>query len=601
MRLKTRRGSPVWIPIAGALCLGVMACAGAAGRGPGAEFSAEPPGARAAQPPSFVPLPPGTRGEPGKAMEALGEELGRAMRELGKQDPPPYFISYALYDRATSLIVAADGALMHSSANQRRTLDVDVRVGGPDFDSTRHLSGLRPMTTVSLRAPTEDDAAALQAEAWSATNSGYRQAAARFAELRTRTRVEVERGDKSPDFSKEKPVVHIEAPPRLEIDRPAWEARVRALSARFKAVPEVLDSSVMMSADALTRSVLTSEGGRVQSAGTWVNVSLSAYTRADDGDFLSRSAEFYRRGVDELPSQQELEAAVDRLITELKALREAPRGDPFAGPALLEGRAAGVFLHETFGHRLEGSRLKEETDGQTFVKKLGHAVMPGFLSVYDDPTILKLGDLPLNGAYRFDDEGVAAQRASLIEAGVLRGFLLGRTPLQQFLQSNGHGRRQEGNAPEARQANLIAQPSRALPPAALRALLRNEARRQGKAYGLIIQDISGGMTRPGAGSGQGFSLRPTMTYRVYADGRPDELIRGISMVGTPLTALSKLIAAGDDYAAFNGRCGSESGWVPVSAISPSLLIGQMETERTPRSNEKPPLLPRPPGAPAGGS
>jgi TldD protein len=597
MRVNMRQGRR----LAAAVLLATLGCAGTPSRGVGDEFSAEPAGARAAQPPAFAALPAGAAGEPGKAMEALSDELARAMRELGKQDPPPYFIAYGLYDRSTTLISASDGVLMHSLSNQRRTLDVDVRVGDPKFDSTRHVTGLRPMTTVSLRAPLEDDAAALQADAWSATNSGYRQAAGRLAELKTRTRVDAERTDKSPDFSREKPVVQIEAPARVELDRAGWEKRLQALSARFKSVPEVLDSSVSMSTDALTRSVLTSEGSRVQSAGIWVHVSLSAYTRSDDGDFLARSTDFSGRSLADLPSQAELEGAANRLIAELQALRKAPRGEPFAGPTLLEGRAAGVFLHETFGHRLEGSRLKEETDGQTFVKKLGQPVMPSFLSVYDDPTILKLGEEPLNGAYRHDDEGVSAQRAPLIEGGVLRGFLMGRTPLNQFLQSNGHGRRQEGHAPEARQANLVAHPSRALSPEDLRAMLRAEARRQGKSYGLAIQDISGGLTRPGAGSGQGFSLRPTMTYRVYVDGRPDELIRGISMVGTPLTALSKLVAAGDDYAVFNGRCGSDSGWVPVSAVSPSLLIGQLETERTPKGNDRPPLLPRPPLAPEGGA
>ena len=586
------------VAVIGLVMSGGLSCAGSPERVPaaGQQASDHPPGSRAAQPPSFQPLPASPRGEPGKAMAALGDELARAMRELAKQDPPPYFISYALYDRTGTFISASDGSVVHSFGNQRRTLDVDVRVGDHRFDSTRELPGLRPTGTVSLRAPTEDDPAALATEAWSATNVAYRQAAGRFADLRTRARVDVERADKSADFSKEQPTVHVEPPARLEIDRPAWEQRLRALSARFKAAPEVLDASVSMSTDALTRSVLTSEGTRVQSAGTWVNISFNAYTRAPDGDFLSRNAEFYRRSLSELPTQAELEKEVDRLVAELQALRKAPRGEPFAGPALLDGRAAGVFLHETFGHRLEGSRLKEESDGQTFVKKLGQPVMPSFLSVYDDPTVLKLGEVPLNGAYRHDDEGVPARRATLIDGGVLRGFLMGRTPVAQFAQSNGHGRRQEGRTPEARQANLIAHPTRAVSPEELRGLLRAEATRQGKPYGLLVKDISGGMTTPGAGSGQGFSLRPTLAYRVYVDGRPDELIRGVSMVGTPLTALSKLVAAGDDYAVFNGRCGSESGWVPVSAASPSLLIGQLETERLPKGQERPPLLPRPPVA-----
>jgi TldD protein len=219
--------------------------------------------------------------------------------------------------------------------------------------------------------------------------------------------------------------------------------------------------------------------------------------------------------------------------------------------------------------------------------------MPTFLSLYDDPTLVKLGDTELNGYYLFDDEGVLAQRASLIDNGVLKGFLFGRTPARGFVHSNGHGRRQEGRPLVARQGNLVLEPTETVPVATLRARLVAEAKAQGRAYGLRFVDIQGGFTDTSRWGTQGFKVMPTLVYRVYADGRPDELIRGVDIVGTPLAMLMRIEAAGDDHGIFNGVCGAESGWVPVSATSPSLLIGQIETALKDKGNSRPPVLEAP--------
>jgi predicted Zn-dependent protease len=288
-----------------------------------------------------------------------------------------------------------------------------------------------------------------------------------------------------------------------------------------------------------------------------------------------------------------MEKAADAIIADLRSLRKAPLSDPYIGPAILEGRAAGVFFHEIFGHRVEGHRQKNEEEGQTFAKKVGEPIMPAFVSVYDDPTLSRLGVADLNGFYRFDDEGVMAQRATLVEDGVLRGFLLSRSPTRGFAQSNGHGRRQEGRGVVSRQGNLVVEPKRFVPVSELRELLRAEAKRQGKPYGLSFRDISGGFTNTQRGGPQAFKVLPILVYRVWVDGRPDELVRGVDLVGTPLAALSRIIAASDDYQTFNGYCGAESGFVPVSATSPSLLVQQIEVERRDKGNDKPPLLPAP--------
>jgi TldD protein len=288
-----------------------------------------------------------------------------------------------------------------------------------------------------------------------------------------------------------------------------------------------------------------------------------------------------------------MQKGADSMIADLKALRKAPLADPYIGPAILEGRAAGVFFHEIFGHRVEGHRQKNEEEGQTFAKKIGEPIMPAFVSVYDDPTLARIGGTDLNGHYNFDDEAVTAQRATLVDAGVLRSFLMSRSPTRGFSVSNGHGRRQEGRQVVSRQGNLVVQPSLTVSTEELRRRLREEAKRQGKLYGLLFRDISGGFTNTARMGPQAFKVLPILVYRVWADGRPDELVRGVDLVGTPLSALSRMLAASGDYQTFNGYCGAESGFVPVSATSPSLLVEQIEIERRDKGSDKPPVLPSP--------
>jgi predicted Zn-dependent protease len=324
-----------------------------------------------------------------------------------------------------------------------------------------------------------------------------------------------------------------------------------------------------------------------------VRLTIFATTRADDGQDLHRFESFDAASAGGLASEAQMLATVDKVIADLRALRAAPSAEPFSGPAILQGKAAAVFFHEIFGHRVEGHRQKDEGEGQTFAKKVGEPIMPAFISVFDDPRLRQLGALDLNGFYLVDDEGVLAQRASLVDGGVLKTFLLGRTPTRGFVQSNGHGRRQEGRRIVPRQANLVVQPSLAVSRDELRARLIAEARRQGKAYGLLFDQIDGGFTSTGRGGLQAFKVLPVMVYRIFADGRPDQLIRGADLVGTPLASLSKILAASDDYEVFNGYCGAESGSVPVAAISPSLLIEQLEVERKDKGQAKPPVLPPP--------
>ena len=305
---------------------------------------------------------------------------------------------------------------------------------------------------------------------------------------------------------------------------------------------------------------------------------------------LERFKSFDVFDVDDLPDQETLMAHAKRLREELGALRSAPVAEPYTGPAVLEGAAAGVFFHEIFGHRLEGHRQKDDIEGQTFTQMVGKRILPTFLDVVDDPTVSRLNGVPLSGHYFVDDEAVPSSPTTLVRKGILRTFLLARSPVLPFEQSNGHGRREAGHQVVARQGNLIVNALHSVPQSKLRVALIAEAKRQDKPYGLWFTDIQGGYTITDRSGPQAFKVLPLMVYRVYTDGRPDELVRGADIVGTPLSAFETVVLASDEPGVFNGICGAESGWVPVSAVSPSLMLTKLEIERGAHDRNKPPLL-----------
>jgi predicted Zn-dependent protease len=293
-----------------------------------------------------------------------------------------------------------------------------------------------------------------------------------------------------------------------------------------------------------------------------------------------------------LPNDAAVLRAVDRMIADLQALTQAPVVEAITVPAILSGRASGVFFHEVFGHRVEGHRQKVETEGQTFKKKLGEKLLPDAFSVSFDPTLRRMGNVELAGYYLYDDEGVKARRVNVVENGVFKDFLMSRSPIAGFAHSNGHGRAAPGFAPVARQSNLIVTSTATVSHDSLKKMLIGLVKEQRKPYGLIFDDIEGGFTMTQRTIPNAFNVLPVIVYRVFPDGR-EELVRGVDLVGTPLTVFSRVVAADNVTSVFNGVCGAESGWVPVSAASPAILISQVEVQRKDKSQEQAPILPAP--------
>jgi len=534
-------------------------------------------------------------------LDAMTGELQRAFTSLGKpgsnqKEPdkalPPYFISYSIIDNNSVSIRAQYGALADSNTSHVRVADVQVRIGDPKLDNTH--GNHRASAVNSLQMPLGDDRAALSRTLWLATNAGYGSALDNFLRVKTEAQVRAKEEDSSPDFSKEPPQVSVSAPaPSIGVDRAAWEQRIKSLSLVFREFPDVYQNIAMLTVQSQTDYYASSEGSRIVAPHQQARVVVFAVTRAEDGMDLFRGQTFEAETADGLPSQSQMEAGVRELGKSLESLRKAPVTEPFDGPAILSGRASAVFFHEVLGHRLEGQRQRGDEEGQTFTKELNKAVLPPFLSVSDDPTVSTFNKTWLSGTYAFDDEGQKARRVDLIQNGVLKTFLMSRLPIASFAESNGHGRAQTGRMPTGRQGNLIVTSTKTEPETDLRRQLIEEAKKQGKPYGLYFEDISSGFAVTTRSAPQAFQVIPLVVWRVYVDGRPDELVRGVSIVGTPLAAMKRILATSDKSEVFNGECGAESGTVPVSAVAPAMLVSEIETQRQQQGTQRPPILPIP--------
>ena len=528
-------------------------------------------------------------------LRVLREELAADFQELQKQDVKPYFMSFRVQERWDVRIAGTFGFLGTSYQDHTRSFTPQVRVGTPELDNfkfnnqSRSGSGPLPLTDASTDA--------LRVAIWTQMLTAYDRATSAYRDAQNRLRSLADNEDKAPCFSVlgglpaetfyEPPILH---PSLTPAEQRAWEERLCRVSAVFKQWPQFSDAAVNLQVENQRTHLVSTEGTAIVQNRVSYRVFIHAEVKTDDGMVLPLTQTYYATSLDSLPAEDVMIRDAEDVGRRLEALSNAPVADPFTGPALMSGPASGVFFHEIFGHRLEGHRMK--TGGQTFRKMIGERVLPTDFQVYCDPTLTHYGTQPLNGGYKFDDEGTRARRVNNVVNGVLKEFLMSRVPLDSFPESNGHGRTAEGGTPVSRQSNLVVETRKPYTEAQLRQLLRDEAKRQGKDYGYLFQSVSGGYTQTGeGGSINSFNVTPLEVYRIYVDGRPDELVRGVDLIGTPLSMFSNIEAGGDTPSTFIGMCGAESGWVPVSATSPMVFCSKIETQRRQQKSALMPVLP----------
>jgi predicted Zn-dependent protease len=534
----------------------------------------------------------------------MAEELSRAHQSLQlRGHDAPYFLSYAVRGIDTEEVGAKYGAVFLDHARHDRRLQVDVRVGSYAFDNTGQqelfdFEGSDSGYASGREAPLDDDPTALRNALWLLTDENYKKSLSAYLKKKGKEVYRPDDPDAPASFSREEPHVSIDAPAAHPFDKDAWKREAREQTARLRGHPELFDSQLRVSSDHESRQFASTEGTRLVTEHVIYGLHVQAWARAPDGMLLENSRDYYGSREAELPRGAELSARIDEMVTELLALRDAPVLDPYTGPALLAPEAAGVLFHEAVGHRLEGERQNDDKDGHTFKGQVGKPILPFFLTILDDPTARGLNGVSLSGYYRFDDQGVPGQRAVLVEKGVLKSFLLSRAPVSGFAHSNGHGRSAPGREPVARMSNLIVESSKKLPADKLKEALIAEAKRQEKPFGLLIRDVTGGNTDTSGYAYQAFKGQPRLVYKVDAKTGAETLVRGVEIVGTPLLSINKIIATGDDPRVFNGYCGAESGFVPVSTVAPTVLVTEIELQRTRKDSGRPPVLPSPWAAPA---
>ena len=530
-------------------------------------------------------------------LNILKNEINREMGYLKKADIPVYLLSYRIDETEWYVINTSFGVLTSSRwESKERYLTVQVRVGDKNLDNFHELRDDSGPYSATIPISLDNNTKAIASSLWSATEEAYKNAILRYEKAKASIAIKVESEDKAPDYSEAasvqyyEPLINISD---LNFNETEWEARLKSYSREFVDIKDILNGTSTLWLEITRKYYVNSEGTSIVQNSTSCRVGHYAMVLASDGMELPLFQSYFAHTPAGLPDNNTMLQDAKKLAQTLVAIKTAPIVEPYAGPAILSSDAAGVFFHEVFGHRVEGQRMKKESDGQIFKKKIGEMVLHKDFSVIFDPTITYYKNNPLNGSYKYDDEGVKAEKIIVIDKGVLKDFLMTRTPIDNFPKSNGHARAQAGEQPVSRQSNLIVETEKPYTDAQLREMLIAEVKKQNKEYGFLFAKVQGGFTLTERFIPNSFNIMPLEVYRIYADGRPDELVRGVDLIGTPLSMFSQVEAAGDTHGNFAGTCGAESGWVPVGCSSPALFVKQIEMQKKEKEQNLPPIIERP--------
>ncbi len=532
-------------------------------------------------------------------LSILKEELEREVSELGKQKIPPYYIDYRVDEIESFAIRTSFGSLVEKNNNKGRLLTTTVRVGDYDFDNTHEFTGelSNPYlnTPYSSPMPLEDEPSAIKQILWRTTDQAYKNALSAFAGAQTRN-TNPEKDNVLADFSAESANSYYESPfpdNEAEFDANEWISRLKKYTILFD------DDSLIFHCEASFQFVknrkyfISSENTQIVQNQSYARLYFMASIKHETGNVFPLTKSYTAFMPTELPDHDTILKDIESLYLKLQELKSSPMAEPYAGPAILSSEAAGVFFHEIFGHRIEGHRLEKASDAQTFKDKIGNKVLPESFQVISDPTLFQFHGQDLIGAYKYDDQGVEAQKVVVVENGKLKQFLMSRRPTKEFVNSSGHGRAQAGFAPVSRQSNLIIESNKAYTENELRKQLIKECKKQNKNYGYYFKEVIGGLTITDRYNTNMFNIKPVEVYKIYIDGRLDELVSGVELIGTPLTMFSNIVSAGNEQKVFTGFCGAESGHIPVTAISPALFVRKIETQKIPEFDSKLPILSSP--------
>ena len=569
-----------------------------------------------------------------KTLRAMHDEMERARTRLeianvGK----PFYVEYRLLDLDVRSVTASFGALLASGTTRNRFMSVDVRVGDYHLDSSNFISedGFQGFLGSTGQVGIDRDYNSLRQDLWLATDQAFKAAVTekslKDAFLRSLTKPpEID------DFSQEPPVVKID--PRIEPDWTSrkWEDEARSASAVLKTFPDLYGTRVNYYLVYMTEYLMNSEGTSMRTTRSLAAVEAALDTQADDGMALHNSYAVYVRQPSELPDPQTVSKGIAQAGSTLMQLRASPLVQDFTGPVLFDPAAAGLLLSQVLEASLSGARpqlsmvprfdeIMEGIGGRSeWVGRVGTRVLPPSVSVVDDPKATEFEGQPLLGGYDVDDEGVNAQRISIVDHGVLKNQLMSRRPGPDFGVSNGHARSALLSDPKALSSNLFLQSSEGLDQAAMRKKFLAACREDGHEWCIKVkrmdnpalssvrqEDFTEFISALAGAIGGGERI-PLLVYRVYvADGR-EELVRGARITGLTLRSLRNMMAIGSDNTVYTfmqnpsggfagtalGAYGGAQGGIPSTVIAPSLLLEEVEIRGFHGEPRRLPVVPIPP-------
>jgi TldD protein len=499
-------------------------------------------------------------------LRALREEMDRSKAKLKMDNvAAPYYIEYRVTEMDAFDASAAFGALRSQQRGSGRFLRVVVRIGDYKQDSYFGTGE----GTVDM-VPLDDDVFAIRHRVWLATDRAYKAAGEALSAKQAALK-QLKVDEPVDDFAHATPVESIEPRAHLSTsDFTPWLHLIEESSGLYRSDPKLEHFESALRFQVVNHYFVNSEGTEACSGSAQYAITVAGSTQAADGMLLQRSHEDEAKDLNGLPSREKFIATTTRILETLKQLRDAPVvEEEYRGPILFSNDAAASVVTEMIAPSLLGRKAKLGENGRTtgpWSSSYKMRVLPDFINVVDDPTISSFVNLPLFGNYTLDDEGVKAERVSLIQGGQLVSYLIGRQPIRDFVASNGHGRASATGSPEPHPGNLILETADPRPDVELKKKLIDLARKRNLAYGIYVETL-------------GPQLEPRLIYRVYINDGREELVRGAVFGDLDVRSLrSSLIAAGTAPMVENHL---ES--VPFSVASPALLFDELQLKRTPAS------------------
>ena len=572
-------------------------------------------------------------------LEAMRDEMARSKTRLELQIPGtpqpqrPYYVEYRLLDLDVREVVAEFGALVSSNQTRNRFMDVEARIGDYKLDSSNFISddGFRGFIGPTGSVGIDRDYNSLRQDLWIATDQAFKEAVETYSRKQAYLSSLARQSDID-DFSKASPLQLIDPLVTPDWSNRNWDQEARETSGALRAFSQIYESRVTYYLVYATEYLLTSEGTEIRTNRCFAAIEAGMNTLADDGMQINHMYASYAPRPADLPTVDAVRKSLNVTGSELMAMRASQPAQDYTGPVLFEARAAAPLLAQVLTPAINGARppvsftpvmeqLLTGLGGKSdWVGRMGARVLPATVSLVDDPSTKEFHGTPLLGTYAVDDEGVRAEKVTIVDSGNAKELLMSRRPGPDSDISNGHGRSAFINDARPTMSNLFFKSTETQSPADLKKKFLDECRSEKLPYCLLVRemdnpsisllhqdDFSELLASFGGGAGTGDRL-PLIVFKIYPDDGREELVRGARIIGLNTRMLRNLGGIGNDDFVYNYMQSQESGFagtalgafgsarngLPASLVAPSLLFDDLEVRGARGEPKRLPLLPAPP-------